>query len=70
MMRIMNTDDSVVIHKHETVNPSYQDSIEIGATSKDGKLKVYFNASDIVTARERIDNAHKLLIYARGKMNE
>lgn len=69
-MVMTNDEASVVIHKHETVNPSFQDSIEIGTPGKGGNLKVYFNASDIVTARERIDNAYKLLVYARGKINE
>lgn len=40
------------------------DSITVGTPSKGGEMKVYFNASDPMKARERIDNALKLRAYA------
>ena len=40
------------------------DSLEIGAPTKDGKLKVYFNADDVEGAKKKVDNAKLVREYA------
>ena len=42
----------VITHRTE-----YTDSIEIGRVSKGGVLKIYFSASNLTEAQQRIDNA-------------
>ncbi len=45
------------------------DSIEIGAASKGGKIKVYFNSRDESSkTKERIDEALAALEYMKAKM--
>lgn len=44
-----------------------KDSIEIGAPSKGGAVKVYLDVGNIKDSMERIDNAKSLLQYAREK---
>ena len=55
---------------NETTTPreQYPDSIEIGTPAKGGALKVYFDASKIDEAKERVDNANKILEYGKSLM--
>jgi hypothetical protein len=41
------------------------DSIELGTPGKGGVLKVYFDASNYDEAQELIENATKILAYAK-----
>ena len=44
------------------------DSLEIGAPTKEGKLKVYFNADDVEGSKKRVDNAKIIRDYANANM--
>ena len=47
------------------------DSIELGAASKGGKIKVYFDSTrDADTMKEQVDVAVELLSYAKKSMEE
>jgi len=50
------------------VKDLYPDSVEVGTPAKGGALKVYFDASNETAARERVENAHRILKYTRELM--
>lgn len=43
-----------------------QDSVETGTPGKNGALKIYFNASNLEDARQRVENGKKVLQAAGG----
>ena len=54
-----------VEHIHRNEGPVYQDSIEIGTAAKGGGIKVYFDASNISDAEDRLNVALLLREKAR-----
>ena len=48
----------------------YPDSIELGRLGKGGIIKIYFNASDLLGAQVRIDNAVEARSYLIKKLVE
>ena len=50
----------MVTHIHKKEGPEYNDSIEIGATSKGGSIKIYLNTGDPVESERRIKEGMRL----------
>lgn len=53
-------DEQIIVHKNDR-----PDSIEVGTPGKNGALKVYFNATDLEGAKILVENAKKLLEFAK-----
>jgi hypothetical protein len=51
------------------VKKELPDSVELGTPSKGGVLKVYFDASKLEDAKQKIDNAAAILEYALTAKN-
>ncbi len=45
------------------------DSLEIGAASKSGKIKIYFNSDNVEDAKKKVDNAIEVKNYANAKIS-
>jgi len=43
--------------------------LEIGAASKSGKIKIYFNSDNVEEAKKKVDNAIEVKNYASAKIS-
>lgn len=57
---IFTKKEVLVTHIHKKEGPEYNDSIEIGAPSKGGSIKIYLNIGDPVDAERRIKEGMRL----------
>lgn len=57
--------DEKTIVTHKNINEN-ADSIELGSPTKGGKVKVYFNAENVETAKDKVAKAKLVRDYANS----
>lgn len=66
--QIPKIEDKVIPNVTKNINVD-ADSIELGSPTKGGKIKIYFDSTDVVTAKKKIDNAKEVLNYANANIS-